>query len=83
MDLLLQMQADLLGVPVARPAVLETTALGAGFLAGLAEGVWRSRSDVAASWRLDREFLPGNPADADERHTRWQEAVRRSIGWAR
>jgi glycerol kinase len=83
MDFLLQMQADLLGVPVARPAVLETTALGAGFLAGLAEGVWRSRSDVAASWRLDREFLPGNPVDADERHTRWQEAVRRSLGWAR
>jgi glycerol kinase len=68
---------------VARPAVLETTALGAGFLAGLAEGVWRSRSDVAASWRLDREFLPGNPVDTDERHTRWQEAVRRSLGWAR
>src|SRR5436190_2196465 len=53
MDMLLQMQADLLGVPVARPAVLETTALGAGYLAGLAEGVWGSRSDVAASWRLD------------------------------
>jgi len=83
MDMLLQMQADLLGVPVARPAVLETTALGAGYLAGLAEGVWGSRSDVAASWRLDREFLPGNTTGAEERHKRWQEAVRRSGGWAR
>jgi glycerol kinase len=83
MDLLLQTQADLLGVPVARPAVLETTALGAGFLAGLAEGVWSSRSDVAESWRLDREFVPGNTGDVDERYARWKEAVRRSGGWAR
>jgi glycerol kinase len=83
MDLLLQLQADLLGVAVARPRILETTALGAGFLAGLAEGVWGSREDVAASWRLDREFLPGNTEGAQERYGRWQEATRRAGGWAR
>jgi glycerol kinase len=83
MDLLLQLQADLLGAPVARPAILETTALGAAFLAGLAEGMWGSRDDVARSWRLDREFLPRATADAEERYARWREAVGRASGWAR
>ena len=53
MDLLLQLQADQLQVPVARPVIQETTALGAAYLAGLAEGVWASTDDVAAAWRLD------------------------------
>ena len=82
MDFLLQFQADLLRVPVARPAVLETTALGAAYLAGLAEGVWSSRSDIADGWRLDREFAPGNVEQADRRYERWREAVRRSVAWA-
>jgi glycerol kinase len=83
-DALLQFQADLLSVPVARPEIKETTALGAAYLAGLAEGVWASRDEVAAHWRLDREFEPGAGAeDVEERFQRWQEAVRRSRGWAR
>ena len=58
MDLLLQLQADQLQVPVARPTVQETTALGAAYLAGLAEGVWGSLDEIAAHWQLDREFTP-------------------------
>jgi glycerol kinase len=80
MDLLMQFQADLLGVPVRRPEVRETTALGAAYLAGLGEGVWSSRQEVAAHWRLDREFVPG--ADAEERYARWRRAVERSLRWA-
>jgi len=83
MDLMLQFQADLLGVPVSRPAVLETTALGAAYLAGLAEDVWASRDDVSRAWRLDREFTPGNIEQAEQRYQRWQEAVRRAGSWAR
>ena len=58
MDLLMQLQADQLQVPVARPKVQETTALGAAYLAGMAEGVWDGPADVAAAWALDREFRP-------------------------
>jgi len=82
-DLLLQLQADLLDVPVARPTVQETTALGAAYLAGLAEGLWETREDLASHWRLDREFRPGDTEQAERRYARWQEAVRRSLGWAR
>jgi glycerol kinase len=83
MDLLVQLQADQLGVPVARPAVQETTALGAAYLAGLAEGVWSSTDDVAQSWRLDRRCEPtADRADVDARHQRWRRAVQRSRGWA-
>ena len=81
-DLLLQFQADLLGVPVARPTVQETTALGAAYLAGLAEAVWESREDLASHWRIDREFQPGNTEEAEQRYGRWKEAVRRSLRWA-
>jgi glycerol kinase len=81
-DLLMQTQADLLEVPVRRPEVLETTSLGAAYLAGLGEGVWSSRDEVAEHWRLDREFEP-HPADSGERYERWQEAVKRSLRWAR
>jgi len=80
-DLLMQLQADQLQVPVERPVIAETTALGAGFLAGLAAGVWSSREEVAASWHLDRRFTP---ADRDEAaHARWRSAVDRAKGWAR
>ena len=57
-DGLMQFQADVLGVPVRRPVVAETTALGAAYLAGLAVGYWRDRDDIAANWALDREFTP-------------------------
>jgi glycerol kinase len=83
MDLLCQVQADLLSVPVRRAAVQETTALGAAYLAGIAEGVWASPAEAAAAWRADAEFLPG--IDDDERHRRrgeWGRAVERSRNWA-
>jgi len=82
-DTLLQLQADLLGVPVERPAVTETTALGAAFLAGLATGVWSGVDEIASTWTLDRRFLPQMPADERARLLRgWHAAVRRSLGWA-
>ena len=80
-DLLCQLQATELQVPVRRPQVAETTALGAAFLAGLATGVWSSTAELAATWQLDRRFDPGKREVAS--YQRWQEAVRRSGGWAR
>ncbi len=80
-DLLMQLQADQLQVPVERPVVAETTALGAAFLAGLAVGEWSSPAELAATWRLDRRFTPGNRDDAG--YARWREAVGRAKGWAR
>jgi glycerol kinase len=82
MDALMQFQADVLGVPVRRARTLETTALGAAYLAGLAEGVWGSRVEVADRWRLDREFAPGDMAEADRRYGRWKLAVERARRWA-
>jgi len=79
-DLLMQLQADQLQVPVARPVVHETTALGAGFLAGLATGVWSGPAELAASWQLDRRFEPG-PRD-DSGYARGRLAVGRAKGWA-
>jgi glycerol kinase len=82
-DLLLQIQADQLQVPVARPVVQETTALGAAYLAGLAEGVWGSTSDITSRWALDREFTPTvDAATADARYAQWQRAVERSRAWS-
>jgi len=83
MDLLCQLQADLSGVPVIRPVVQETTALGAAFLAGLAEGVWSSTDEVASHWQAAAEFSPAVPASvADARHAGWLRAVERARGWA-
>jgi glycerol kinase len=83
-DLLLQFQADLLGVPVLRPKVLETTALGAAYLAGLTVNLWKSRDELAAHWQLDRRFEPHmERRDAEAKMARWREAVSRSRGWAR
>jgi glycerol kinase len=83
MDLLLQLQADQLQVPVARPRVQETTALGAAYLAGLAEGVWASLDELATHWALDVEFSPqATRAGADTRHAGWLRAVERSRHWA-
>ena len=84
MDLLLQLQADQLKVPVARPAILETTALGAAYLAGLAEGVWASTDELAEHWALDRCVQPtGDPAVADAAHAQWLRAAERSRHCAR
>jgi len=81
-DLLLQFQADLLGVPVVRPQVTETTALGAAYLAGLGTGFWSSPTAVAANWRAERRFEPQMSRDeASIRLARWAQAVERSRGW--
>jgi glycerol kinase len=81
-DALMQFQADILGVEVCRPAVSETTALGAAYLAGLAVGFWQDTAEIARQWKLDRRFRPGLPAqDREARYRRWQEAVRRSLDW--
>jgi glycerol kinase len=82
-DLLLQLQADQLGVPVRRPVVAETTALGAAFLAGLGTGVWGSLDELAATWSLDRRFEPEPGRRDDGRYDRWRDAVRRAAAWAR
>lgn len=82
-DTLLQFQADILDVPVERPVVAETTALGAAYLAGLAVGFWRDPADVAANWALDRRFEPAmDPARRERLLRGWRRAVERSLGWA-
>ena len=81
MDVLCEMQADLLGIPVRRPRHTETTALGAAFLAGLGAGLW-TESDLATLWKLDREFEPRMSRDqADSMQAAWRRAVERSRGW--
>ncbi len=81
-DLLMQFQADLLGVPVVRPKVLETTALGAAYLAGLTVSLWKSREELASHWQMDRRFEPRmERGEAEARMARWREAVQRSLRW--
>ena len=85
MDLLLQVQADQLGVPVVRSAVAETTALGAALLAGLGAG-WSSAAELAANWRADARVPPSTDPErltaADAGHRMWRRAVTRSLAWA-
>lgn len=81
-DLLMQLQADILGVPVVRPQVSETTALGAAYAAGLSVGVWESLEATGVAWRADRTFEPRWPADVREaRYAGWRRAVERARGW--
>jgi len=81
-DLLMQFQADLLRVPVVRPKVTETTALGAAYLAGLAVGFWDDLEQIAANWQVERRFEPERSADEVEHlRSRWSEALRRSRDW--
>ena len=81
---LMQFQADLLGVPVVRPAVTETTALGAAYLAGLAVGFWPSVDAITGQWQVDRRFEPAMPqAAASALRERWTAALERSKGWER
>jgi glycerol kinase len=81
-DLLMQMQADLLGVPVVRPKMVETTALGAAFLAGLAVGFWGSKEEIRRAWKMDRRFTPAKGARAADARAvlleRWRRAVERA-----
>ncbi|HEY5640552.1 MAG TPA: glycerol kinase GlpK [Dehalococcoidia bacterium] len=82
-DLLLQMQADILGREVVRPACLETTALGAAYLAGLATGFWKDPDDVTANWREERRFSPLMSEERrEELYAGWQRAVERAKNWA-
>lgn len=81
-DLLMQFQADILGVPVQRPQVNETTALGAAYLAGLAVGFWESQEEIAAQWRLEREYEPQMSEDQRAAlYAGWQRAVKRAQNW--
>jgi glycerol kinase len=81
-SLLMQLQADFLGVPVVRPVVSETTALGAAFAAGLAVGFWRDLDELRERWREDRRWEPQlDAADRERRYARWKKAVTRSFDW--
>ena len=81
-DFLMQLQADILGVPVVRPTVTETTALGAAYMAGLAAGTWRDLAELRANWRVDRVFEPSWSEDRREAGYRgWRRAVERTRGW--
>jgi glycerol kinase len=83
-NFLMQFQSDILGVPVERPKVVETTALGAAYLAGLATGYWTSQEEITASWELDRRFEPAMSDDRRESlYAKWKMAVERVCGWDR
>ena len=78
----MQLQADVLGVPVVRPVVAETTALGAAYFAGLAVGFWKSTDDLRQNWQMDRRWEPTWTADRREATYReWKKAVDRSLDW--
>ncbi len=82
-NLLMQLQADVLGVPVVRPRVTETTALGAAYLAGLATGVWADTEEIASLWQVDRVFEPTwTDGQRQAKRARWAQAVSKSTGWA-
>ena len=81
-NLLMQFQADILGVPVDRPQITETTALGAAYLAGLATGVWASKEELKKSWQLDTRFTPAlDQKDADKLYKGWRKAVKHAANW--
>jgi glycerol kinase len=79
---LMQFQADLLRIPVVRPAVTETTALGAAYLAGLAVGFWKDIPDLSSQWKIEKVFEPRmGRAQAHDLQARWREALKRSMNW--
>ena len=83
-NVLMQLQADILQATVNRPVCVETTALGAAYLAGLAVGYWSDKADVIRNWAVDRTFTPSiSPAQRDEKVRGWERAVKRSFDWAR
>ena len=83
-NLLMQFQADLLGVPVVRPKVTETTSWGAACLAGLAVGMWKNKKELAALWQAEQRFEPSMPAKKrDTLLAGWKKALERSKGWAK
>ncbi len=81
-NLLMQMQADFLGIPVVRPRITETTALGAAYLAGLAVGFWKNTEEITSQWAIDRRFEPAmSEKDRQAKLTRWHQAIERARGW--
>ena len=81
-DLAMQLQADILGVPVSRPVVAETTALGAAYAAGLATGFWRDAAELRANWRESKRWAPSWSADRREGgYAGWRKAVQRTLDW--
>jgi glycerol kinase len=81
-SVLMQFQSDVLGAPVVRPAILETTCLGAAYAAGLAVGFWASTDDLRAHWKLEREWRPAmGAAERDARYGQWKKAVQRTLDW--
>jgi glycerol kinase len=83
-NFLCQLQADIIQTEIARPVVDETTALGSAYAAGLAVGYWNNINELRSNWQIDREFAPEmNAADSDSMYGRWDDAVERSLGWAR
>lgn len=81
-NFLMQFQSDILGVSVVRPQVIETTALGAAYLSGLAIGFWKDRAEIASRWKADREFRPNMDEKIKERlYSGWKKAVKRSLNW--
>ena len=82
-DFLMQAQADISNAPVNRPKCVETTAMGAAYLAGLAVGYWKNKEEVLQNWAIDRIFMPGIPEEEREKKIRgWNRAVRYSYHWA-
>ena len=81
-DTLMQLQADILGVPVVRPVVAETTALGAAYAAGLAVGFWKDAEEMRRNWQADKQWEPRWSVDQREAgHAGWQKAIERTLNW--
>ncbi|WP_297598647.1 glycerol kinase GlpK [uncultured Cetobacterium sp.] len=81
-NFLMQFQADIIGKPVDRPSTLETTALGAAYLAGLSVGFWNDKSEIKKNWCLEKTFIPNmSEEDRDKKHSKWKRAVERSLEW--
>ena len=82
-DFLMQTQANIIDAPVNRPQCVETTAMGAAYLAGLAVGYWKDKEEVVKNWAIDRTFTPNIESEKRDKMLRgWKRAVERSYGWA-
>ncbi|MEM2314141.1 MAG: FGGY-family carbohydrate kinase, partial [Candidatus Bathyarchaeia archaeon] len=83
-NLLMQFQADILGLRIVRPRILETTSLGAAYMAGLAVDYWGSLSEISSMWRAEKIFEPAiSECERDRLYRVWREAVKKSLGWAK
>ena len=81
-DFAMQLQADILGIPVSRPVVAETTALGAAYAAGLATGFWSGTEELKENWQESRRWLPTwSPEQREDGDRQWHKAIERTLGW--